>query len=88
MREPTSLITTKRLTQEIASLNTAIEEWLISLDQDEPTDDLELTLKLEALQQNKADKETQLQALTAAEKTNKYSVDKDARLLNKRGPKN
>lgn len=90
-----SFVTTKGLTQEIKRLDASIEEWLASLDQadlDEPTDDAlkddpELTEKLEALQQKKAQKEAQLQALTQAGKTQQSSVDKDARLLNKRGQK-
>ncbi len=66
-----------------------------SLDQadlEEPADDAlrddpALTEKLETLQKRKAEKEAQLQALTAAGKTQQSSVDKDARLLNKRGQK-
>ncbi len=90
-----SFVTTKKLTQEIKQLDASIEEWLASLDQadlEEPTDDAlkddpGLTEKLEALQQKKAQKEVQLQALTQAGKTQQSSVDKDARLLNKRGQK-
>ena len=90
-----SFVTTKGLTKDIERLNTSIEEWLTSLDQadqEEPTedtlkDDPALTEKLKALQQKKAQKESQLEALTAAGKTQQSSVDEDARLLNKRGQK-
>lgn len=90
-----SFITTTRLTREIKQLDASIEEWLASLDQadlDEPIDDAlkddpELAKKLEALQKQKVEKKAQLQALTQAGRTQLSSVDKDARLLNKRGQK-
>jgi transposase len=90
-----SFVTTKRLTRDIKLLDASIEEWLTSLDQAdlvEPADDAlkddpELTNKLAVLQEKKAQKEAQLQALTQAGKTQQSSVDKDARLLNKRGQK-
>jgi len=90
-----SFITTKRLTQEIKQLDGSIEEWLATLDQadsGEPVDDAmkddpELAKKLEALQKRKAEKEAQLQTLREAGKSQQSSVDKDARLLSKRGQK-
>ena len=90
-----SFVTTKKLTKKIKQLDDSIEEWLTSLDQadlEEPTDDSlkddpALTEKLVALRQKRAEKEAQLQSLTEAGKTQQSSVDKDARLLNKRGQK-
>ncbi len=90
-----SFVTTKGLTRDIKQLDASIAAWLASLDQadmDEPadgalSDDPDLMEKIEALRKKKAKKTDQLQALTAAGKTQLSCVDKDARLLNKRGQK-
>ena len=88
-------ITVERLSREIKQLDAEIEEWLANLDradQEEPAndalkDDPALAEKLKALQERKSEKETRLQGLKAEGKTQQSLVDKDARLLNKRGQK-
>ena len=90
-----SFITVERLNREIKQLDIEIESWLTQLDRvdmEEPIDDTlkddpGLAEKLKTLQEKKTEKEGQLQELKAAGKTQLSRVDKDARLLSKRGQK-